>query len=159
MVDAVSAAAAGLAFEPEELSGQPRHVERLGPTGIHEREEVEVEVALRPLSRAVLDAQLLERLCHLCATIAITRDVADAVRPEHLDELSHHALRIERWLHLADQIEEHTARGRVLVGDGGCEAIGAPRLGSVKATYGTSGSGGSSYRRLTIAASSASRAR
>jgi phosphotransacetylase len=30
-------------------------------------------------------------------------DVADAVRPEHLDELSHHALRIERSLHLADQ--------------------------------------------------------
>jgi hypothetical protein len=77
----------------EEPSGQPRHVEQLVPTGIHEREEVEVEVALRPLSRAVLDAQLLERLCHSCATIAITRDVADAVRPEHLDELSHHALR------------------------------------------------------------------
>jgi hypothetical protein len=37
-------------------------LEQLGPTGIHEREEVEAGLALRPLSRAVLDAQLLERL-------------------------------------------------------------------------------------------------
>jgi hypothetical protein len=33
----------------EELSGQPGHLEQLGPTGIHEWEEVEVGVALRSL--------------------------------------------------------------------------------------------------------------
>ena len=66
MVDAVWAAPAGPAIEPEELSGQPRHVEHLGPTGIHPRREVDVEVALHPLSGAVPDPSF----SNACATHA-----------------------------------------------------------------------------------------
>src|SRR5262249_44279149 len=72
VVDAVPASASGAALEAEELSVKPRYIEELEAPGVHEGQQVSVQLGLRVVRWLVGDAVRLEPLAGPFAPVTIT---------------------------------------------------------------------------------------
>src|SRR5262249_54868639 len=123
MVDAIPAAPRGAALEGRQLAGELRMVDQVDQLRIHQRKQVEIQIALRLRCRLISDAMFAELLHRPFAAVAVALDTVDAIVLEQPGKFADRGFGRERRPDLPDGVNHRYVA--VAVGDGQRHAIRA----------------------------------
>src|SRR5262249_41192605 len=105
MIDRIPAPAGDTPLQTAELCDQVLVIEKLGTAAIQDRQQVPIQVGFRSRCWLTADTVRGETFGWPHPGVAITEDGADVVALQKVGKVAADRLWAERWLHLADRIQ------------------------------------------------------